>query len=299
LRCIINRVEQGAVTLSVPADVPDWNAISRDILCPLCDYNLRGLVEPRCPECGHQFFWSEALSQGDRIHPFLFEHQPHRNIWSLTRTIWACLFPTSFWKSVLPIQNPVPSRLMLLWRASIFPGVICAGCMIYLMFRQVWVTYTYSNAQAWRVFRWQVIHYDQRMHLDILPMLMAALLWPWLTLLSLLVFRWSMNKAHIRSSHILRCVIYTQLPLLMLMPAALVVVWFRSPHRWTSEWRYYVFPPPETVVATIVFIVLSVRMVIAYRSYLRFPHALATVVASQVMVAMMIALIFINMPHAF
>ena len=24
----------------------------RDVACPLCQYNLRGLMSPRCPECG-------------------------------------------------------------------------------------------------------------------------------------------------------------------------------------------------------------------------------------------------------
>jgi hypothetical protein len=27
-------------------------ASRRDAPCPVCDYNLRGIVEPRCPECG-------------------------------------------------------------------------------------------------------------------------------------------------------------------------------------------------------------------------------------------------------
>ena len=26
----------------------------RDVPCPLCAYNLRGLTSPRCPECGHE-----------------------------------------------------------------------------------------------------------------------------------------------------------------------------------------------------------------------------------------------------
>lgn len=26
----------------------------RDVVCPVCRYNLRGLSEPRCPECGHE-----------------------------------------------------------------------------------------------------------------------------------------------------------------------------------------------------------------------------------------------------
>src|SRR5882724_6811288 len=29
---------------------PDWAASSDEIECPMCDYNLRGLTEPRCPE---------------------------------------------------------------------------------------------------------------------------------------------------------------------------------------------------------------------------------------------------------
>jgi hypothetical protein len=30
-------------------------AIDIDLPCPLCDYNLRGLIEERCPECGEAF----------------------------------------------------------------------------------------------------------------------------------------------------------------------------------------------------------------------------------------------------
>jgi hypothetical protein len=26
----------------------------RDVACPLCRYNLRGLASPRCPECGRE-----------------------------------------------------------------------------------------------------------------------------------------------------------------------------------------------------------------------------------------------------
>ena len=42
-----------------PAVGSDRDAIlafvrERDVLCPLCGYNLRNLPEPRCPECGRQ-----------------------------------------------------------------------------------------------------------------------------------------------------------------------------------------------------------------------------------------------------
>ncbi|UCD28300.1 MAG: hypothetical protein JSV03_14630 [Planctomycetota bacterium] len=32
-----------------------------DVFCPVCGYNLRGLPEPRCPECGGQFDVSELV----------------------------------------------------------------------------------------------------------------------------------------------------------------------------------------------------------------------------------------------
>ena len=47
-----------------PIDVatpPDWDSIPDEILCPLCEYNLRGIPEPRCPECGFKFEWDEVL----------------------------------------------------------------------------------------------------------------------------------------------------------------------------------------------------------------------------------------------
>lgn len=35
----------------------------RDVPCPLCGYNLRGLQEPRCPECGRELTLSVGLTE--------------------------------------------------------------------------------------------------------------------------------------------------------------------------------------------------------------------------------------------
>ena len=37
-----------------------WLA-DRDVPCPLCGYNLRGLIALRCPECGHDLRLAVAL----------------------------------------------------------------------------------------------------------------------------------------------------------------------------------------------------------------------------------------------
>jgi hypothetical protein len=35
----------------------------RDVPCPLCGYNLRGLQQPRCPECGRELTLSVGLTE--------------------------------------------------------------------------------------------------------------------------------------------------------------------------------------------------------------------------------------------
>ena len=84
-----------------------------NLRCPLCDYDLRGLSEPRCPECGHRFDWHELRDWRDRQHPWLFEHNPRRNVASFARTFATSLFPRRFWRSVRPVNTPVPRRLAL------------------------------------------------------------------------------------------------------------------------------------------------------------------------------------------
>ena len=65
-------------TTSSPAIAIDWSTITENIECPLCLYNLRGLTEPRCPECGHQFRWRTLLDESGWRHRYLFEHHPRR-----------------------------------------------------------------------------------------------------------------------------------------------------------------------------------------------------------------------------
>jgi hypothetical protein len=40
---------------------PDWSTLSTELSCPLCEYNLRGLTDSRCPECGFAFTWLRTV----------------------------------------------------------------------------------------------------------------------------------------------------------------------------------------------------------------------------------------------
>jgi len=41
---------------------PFPHGLDEDLPCPQCQYNLRGLMVPRCPECGFAFHWSDLPS---------------------------------------------------------------------------------------------------------------------------------------------------------------------------------------------------------------------------------------------
>lgn len=84
--------ERGAAT--------DWAGISQEIHCPLCTYNLHGLNEARCPECGYRFEWSEILDPDPRPHPYLFEHHPEKDVRSFLQTLVGGLRPGRFWGSL-------------------------------------------------------------------------------------------------------------------------------------------------------------------------------------------------------
>jgi hypothetical protein len=105
-----------ATALDAPLTPPTDQAVqAEDVRCPLCDYDLRGLTEPRCPECGYQFVWADLTDPARRLHPYLFEHHPRRNVRSFVRTMAGALRPRRFWSSLKPSQPSRPRRLIVYW----------------------------------------------------------------------------------------------------------------------------------------------------------------------------------------
>jgi hypothetical protein len=83
----------------------------RDLPCPLCDYNLRGIAEPRCPECGHTFDFADLL--GGHIPPrWLYEHRRGWAPGALMLTWMRSLRPRAFWSSVRPTLAIHRARLI-------------------------------------------------------------------------------------------------------------------------------------------------------------------------------------------
>src|SRR4051812_30024329 len=106
-----------------PPDTPDWGALLDDVPCPLCTYNLRGLTDPRCPECGYTFSWPALFEARRTVHPYLFEHHPKRNVRAFLRTSLATLLPRRFWRSLSAAHPVGVRRLIFYWFLASLPLV--------------------------------------------------------------------------------------------------------------------------------------------------------------------------------
>ena len=199
-----------ANTASPPVD---WEKISEEILCPLCDYNLRGLIEPRCPECGSRYEWPDLLDPRRRRHPFLFEHHPEQNWRSFWRTLRAGLKPRKFWRSLHPVQPSSPKRLI-----AYVAGVLFATLLIYpvasfleQMVALIQVGYRWGGGISFSPgivsAAWDNLVTDPFRRESALSMFVLG--WPVTTFIILMIFRASMRRARIKAIHIVRCVVYT------------------------------------------------------------------------------------------
>jgi len=119
---------------------------------------------------------------------------------------------------------------------------------------------------------------------DYAPTAVLIFLWPWLTYLMLMVFRVSMARAKVKPIHVLRCVIYS-------CDAFLIAIVLLAPI--VPEFSQFSYDPIRAcqgiVVACLILASLTLyKLGFAYHLYLRFPHAWATAVVSQVVVALAI-----------
>ena len=110
-------------------DTPDWEALTLELRCPRCGYNLRLLPQPRCPECGLQFAWAEVIAAAQRkLDCPLFEyHWRDRPIRSFLVTIWLAMRPYRLWQRVPATAKPrIAPVVVLLLIAASAQVVLCA-----------------------------------------------------------------------------------------------------------------------------------------------------------------------------
>jgi rubredoxin len=309
-----NEGSMESTSASVPG-APDWERIDEDIRCPLCEYDLRMLTTPRCPECGYRFAWAELLDPARRMHPYLFEHHPEANLRSFRRTLLNGLRPRRFWKSLHPAQPSSARRLIRYWCvvALIYTVPIAAeltaeimGTLGALRANRASMVALYNTPRGkdvlgpevkrfgavkayldyyWPIPNspttlWQHVNYT-RIPAETIAYLFFPLLYVWLTFLSLLSFGFSMRRARIRRVHVLRCVAYSTdvwAGLCVLLGAVISRLYLGTAviGGWVSK---------GCLAFAVAMAAASIyRLYVAYRYYLRFDHPLATVLVSQVIV---------------
>jgi hypothetical protein len=328
-----------SATTSEPAAAPNADAApgggaaSEEVHCPLCDYNLRGLAEPRCPECGYAFQWADLRDPAKRLHPYLFEHHPERNIGSFLRTFFEGLRPRRFWTSLHPAQASRPRRLIAYWLVMTMPMVLAVAAWNAGQTAKYRgnIAVTRARVRAGLLTRRDTPEVQAlertfgsidgyvdagfprnppaRFYFDpgwdgsgaLNDVAVAVLAWPWLTFVTLLLFRFSMRRARIRPAHVLRCVLYSFDAVLWagVVAAAMVAPTVLNPYARIPRGGpnladlldrllepYLQDPVTRAVLlaAALLLPFMAWRLTVAYRQYLRFDRPAATVLASQVIV---------------
>ncbi len=277
------------------------------LLCPLCTYDLRGLINPRCPECGYQFVWADLLDEKKNRHPYLFEHHPRHNTWSFVRTTIGGLNPVRFWRTLRPRMTPRRGRLFIYWVISaLVPAILAiivmaAGLAVDSMFPYPTATQL-ANGQplAARSAFADGIDALSGLTPPLFDASAAIFAWTGCTFLTLMVFQQSMVKAKIRCNHVWRCVCYGSDLGIWSAVATLAFVILICIIRWYGLWGLMDVSDDFSWVSVFVLWGLAFsRLWAAYRLYLCFDHAFWVVLSSQIVVflfwwtvAVNIALIF-------
>jgi hypothetical protein len=307
-----------------PGDpAPDWQRQKEEIHCPMCEYNLRGLTEPRCPECGYRFAWKDLLDARMRPHPYLFEHHPEANLWSFWKTAKGGLRPAKFWTTLHPAMPSRPRRLILYWVLTVLlSSLLLVGFFLF--------TWAETNAE----FQWERTRllrqwpgsqttnpsYQQwlaqrapappsapevlekaaanDLFLYVAALTAVVVLWPWFTFFVLMIFRISMRRARVRSIHVLRCVLYCFDVTLWVGPIELVVLGAQALFLKVPQWIWWkdvwVLLYQAHALAALVLAIGAWRLAVAYRRYLKFDFSTATVAASQAILVLAFFAIAIN-----
>ena len=311
-----NSPERPAVAPEASSGFDGPPSADEHVPCPLCYYNLRGQLEPRCPECGYRFEWHDLRDPARRRHPYLFEHHPRRNVWSLWRTFVGALRPRRFWGELRPGQPSEVRRLVAYWfLVSLFALALPLAVVAMDMVRLATFNYgnhiaqrslTFGASQAWldamhplppspAFFKQYFSTMRSGLVVTVLAISIIYAAWPWLTFLALNVFGISMLHAKVKASHVLRCVSYTFDAVSLLGWALLLGASAVMGATWFAGSRGSNLGIGDEAVAVTIFVwsltavaLFTHRLSIAYRLYLQFHRPFLTALTSQIIVALFV-----------
>lgn len=284
---------------SQSVSAPDWSTIVDTIRCPLCEYDLRGLSEPRCPECGYQFQWPELLEADRRDKLFVFEHAISHYRRAFLRTSIAGWAPWRFWRRLQPQQPIDLGRLRLYSLVSLLLFFVAEAAYVFVV--TFFLAYDEQRDVPSALFEFTNLlrRMGPRIPLTIALCGVMYLAWPWLSYLALLIFTDSMRRANVARAHVLRCTLYSCDAGFVFGIVASVLAYSQPlDPRWLAFETGLLFTPAQLCLvgsAALFGALTTIRLAFAYRLYLRFPHATTTAIASQVIMFLVAAFISLTL----
>jgi ribosomal protein L37E len=195
------------------------------LICRKCGYHLYGLTETRCPECGQPFTWTEVLDDYHRKRKPLFEyHWRDRPFRSLAYTWWLALRPRTLWR-IIDIHDPPQLRpLAVMGAIALFllalGSPICMGMSLWLIYSVCWPASGAPTAAS--IADLPSYLWTQLCEVTYYEAVIpVAALWA-IGLGALLILRQSMRRARVRNIHVVRVWAYSVIPI---VPTALLAFW--------------------------------------------------------------------------
>jgi hypothetical protein len=303
-----------------------------DVLCTMCEYDLRGLTEARCPECGFTFDWPDLIDPTRRKHKYLFEHHPDHNGWSFIRTAIGGLLPRRFWRSLRPEQPSNVRRLIAYWLLTVWgvfvplAGYVALTCVfehsnnvpararIAASLTQpadvnraieaygsvgAYLDWHAPVAPGKAFFGWVWARLDPGPFAVLLTAAACFVLLPWIAAASLMLFQATMRRTRVRTAHVLRCCLYSfdgGWWFGLLSFALLAGVLFELGPNLNLP-RLLMLGPVIIGCAAAAMILLGiVKLLLAYRLYMRFPQAITTVLIALSVGALALVTLVSNVP---
>lgn len=246
-------------------DPPDWRTFSLELCCPRCGYNLRGLPQPRCPECGLTFSWTKLITAArEQSKSPLFEYQwRHKPVRAFIATSCCVLWPWKLWRDT-PIE--------LTPRVGALLGFVALWIVLFTLIQvtvgAVYVLWDWWNAGLARAGVAGMLPAATGMlqHLVasaaprlVTTVLLGASVWAFVQ-----IFHQTMSHAHVRRDQVLRVVVFAWLPVMAWQTATAAILVsaqsFGGGMSWSvvrrvglsSPWVYGVVFPGGTLADTCV-----------------------------------------------
>lgn len=263
---------------------PDWEAISFDVLCSRCGYNLRTLTRARCTECGLEFDWRAVLVNAKHKNAFLFEHHwRSRPLRSWGTTAWRSVRPKRFWAEVSMHEDIKPIPLLTSLVLSVTTLFVALHGLAWASSRAIYLIAAVRRTRPMRisVVRSRFLDLAYRLgELGSLPYTegWSYVLWiglavaiPLAGALALLVaLRQTMRRYRVRIIQMLRVVAYMATPVCLWCGLAYLLTHYVLP----SLFRFKHFKSAMMVsFAVFAWGVFSWYLARGFKQYLHLPHA--------------------------